>query len=40
LLRETLRVIMKAKLGDRLVLGGPGERGVSAGIAAEKEIIA
>jgi hypothetical protein len=40
LLRETLQVIMKAKLGDGPALGGPGDDGATAGVAAEEEIIA
>jgi hypothetical protein len=40
LLREALQVIMKVKLGEGLGLGGPGRAGVTAGVAAEEEIIA
>jgi hypothetical protein len=40
LLREALQVIMKALLGDRLTLGGLRGAGVTAGVAAEEEIIA
>jgi hypothetical protein len=40
LLRETLQVIMRVKLGDGSALGGPRGDGATAGVAAEEEIIA